>query len=108
MKVRLTNAMNAGNPALVDLGYFLNLYDSRLSQHRATEIQLRQLHGQQVFDTMIYARAAFKETQYACKPITHVKPNSDEAAMIRRLLAEIVTKIHGSMAMMAEKQMATG
>ena len=93
VKVRLQTAIRNGNPDLVDLGYFVNNMDARTSQHRLMEDELRQLNGTQVFETVIYRRTEFQSSQHSYKPITHEKPHSAEADMIRALLVEIIERI---------------
>lgn len=93
VKVRLQTAIRNGNPDLVDLGYFINNMDARTAEHRLMEDELRQLNGSQVFDSVIYRRTEFQSSQHSYKPITHEKPKSAEAAMIRELLVEIVSRI---------------
>lgn len=93
VKVRLQTAIRNGNPGLVDLGYFVNNMDQRTSQHRLMEDELRQLYGSQVFDTVIYRRTEFQSSQHSYKPITHERPGSGEADMIRELLVEIIQRI---------------
>lgn len=93
VKVRLQTAIGNGNSGLVDLGYFVNNMDLRTSQHRLMEEELRQLYGTQVFDTVIFRRTEFQGSQHAYKPITHEKPKSAEADMIRGLLVEIIQRV---------------
>lgn len=93
VKVRLQTAIRNGNSGLVDLGYFVNNMDMRTSQHRLMEEELRQLYGSQVFETVIYRRTEFQSSQHAYKPITHEKPSSAEADMIRELLVEVIQRV---------------
>ncbi|QDV66079.1 ParA family protein [Crateriforma conspicua] len=93
VKQRLHYALRNGNSELVDLGYFINNMDARTTQHRIMEEELRQLYGSQVFDTVIYRRTEFQNTQHAHRPITHESPNSSEAGIIRDLLHEIVERV---------------
>ena len=96
IKVRLADVMQSSNPNLVDLGYFITDYDKRPAFHRSQQRLLRQLYGSQIFDTVVLRRIAFDEEAYSLKPITHVRPGSDESQMIRDLLNEIAHRINES------------
>lgn len=93
VKRRLSRAIAQGNPNLCDLGYFLNMFKSRLAVHKVQHMQIKQLYGPQVFDTVIHERTLFKENAFTRLPITHAKPRSAEAAMIRALMREILDRI---------------
>ena len=93
VKVRLQTAIRNGNSSLVDLGYFVNNMDKRTAQHRVMEEELRQLHGTQVFESVIYRRTDFQNAQHSYRPISYEYPNSPEAGMIRELMLEIVQRI---------------
>jgi len=106
VKVRLQTAIRNGNPSLVDLGYFFNNMDTRTSQHRLMEDELRQLNGSQVFETVIYRRTEFQSSQHSYQPITQEKPSSAESDMIRALLVEIIERIEAYSS--KEKRRAVG
>ena len=89
--------MANGNPSLSDLGYFLNMYNARLALHKVQRSQIEQLYGDQVFDTVVKLRTLFKEAVFTGKPITHVRPRSEEAQMMRSLLQEILERIRKQM-----------
>lgn len=93
VKRRLARAMGDGNPDLCDLGYFLNMYNSRLALHKVQRSQIEQLYGEQVFNTVVKLRTLYKEAVFTGKPITHAKPRSEEAQMIRSLLQEILERV---------------
>ena len=93
VKLRLQMAIRHGNSSLVDLGYFVNNMDARTSNHRVMEEELRQLYGSQVFESVIHRRTDFQSVQHSGKPITHEKPKSAEAEMIRGLLHEVVERV---------------
>ena len=93
MKVRLQTAIRNGNSSLVDLGYFINNMDVRTANHRLMEEELRQLHGAQVFETVVYRRTEFQNAQHSFKPICHENPKSPESEMIRGLMREIIQRI---------------
>ena len=94
--MRLSEVMQTTNPNLVDLGYFITDYDKRLAFHRSQQRLLRQLYGSQIFDTVVLRRIAYDEEAYSLKPMTHVRPKSNEAQMIRDLLSEIAHRINES------------
>ena len=96
IKVRLSEVMQSSNPNLVDLGYFITDYDKRLAFHRSQQRLLRQLYGSQIFDTVVLRRIAYDEEAYSLKPLTHVRPKSNEAQMIRDLLKEVAHRINES------------
>lgn len=96
IKVRLSEVMQSSNPNLVDLGYFITDYDKRLAFHRSQQRLLRQLYGSQIFDTVVLRRIAYDEEAYSLKPMTHVRPKSNEAQMIRDLLSEVAHRINES------------
>ena len=106
VKTRLQTAIRHGNSSLVDLGYFVNNMDARTSAHQVMAEELRQLYGSQVFNTVIHRRTEFQSTQHSYKPITHDKPNSPEADMIRNLLIEIIERVDNFAR--GEKQQAHG
>ena len=93
VKVRLQTAIRNGNPNLVDLGYFINNMDKRTAQHRVMAEEMQQLHGAQVFETIIYRRTDFQNAQHSYRPISYEQPNSPEAALIRDLMVEIIRRI---------------
>lgn len=93
VKRRLARAIAGGNPGLSDLGYFLNMYDKRLALHNAQAMEIRQLYGNQVFNTIVRQRSVYKEAVFTRKPITHARPKSEEAETVRDLLLEIIERI---------------
>ena len=93
VKRRLARAVADGNPDLCDLGYFLNTYNNRYALHKVQRDQINQLYGEQVFGTIIPVRTLFKEAVFTGKPITHARPRSKEAQMIRALLQEILERV---------------
>lgn len=93
VKIRLQTAIRNGNPALVDLGYFVNNMDRRTAHHRIMEEELRQLHGTQVFESVIYRRTDFQNAQHSYRPISYEEPDSPEAEMIQNLMLEIIHRI---------------
>ena len=93
VKVRLQTAIRNGNSNLVDLGYFINNMDKRTAQHRVMAEELQQLHGAQVFETIIYRRTDFQNAQHSYRPISYEQPNSPEASLIRNLMIEIIERI---------------
>ena len=92
-KRQIQDAMQTGNPELIDLGYFLTNFDTRLSIHKAFQFKLRQLYGSEAFNTVIPARKGFKEAIAKKLPITHNSPNSEEAELIRTLFVEMITRM---------------
>ena len=92
-KRQIQDAIQSGNPELIDLGYFLTNFDTRLSIHKAFQFKLRQLYGTEAFKTVIPARKGFKEGMAKKLPITHAAPNSEEAELMRSLFAEMVTRM---------------
>lgn len=91
---RLVNeAMENGNPNLIDLGYFVCNRNTRVGLHKVREDKLRQLYGSQVFDTVVFARNEFRLATEHKKPITEYRPKSGAAQMFRDLAAEIVERL---------------
>lgn len=108
VKRRLAQAMTQGNPELCDLGYFLNMFNNRLALHKVQRSQIEQLYGDQVFETTIKLRTLFKEAVFTGKPITHARPRSAEAQMMRSLLQEILQRIRNQMQRGQERNSKTG
>ncbi len=106
VKIRLQTAIRHGNSSLVDLGYFINNMDIRTSEHRLMGEELRQLYGSQVFETIIYRRTEFQSAQHSYRPITHEKPKSEEAEMIRQLLLEIIERVDSFLQMEKRRAIA--
>ena len=93
IKAEIQTAIRNGNSKLVDLGYIVNNSDTRTAYHRLMERELRQLHGPQVFDTVVYRRTELQVVEQSLLPISHEQPSSREAAMIDSLLHEIIERI---------------
>lgn len=92
-KRQIQDAIECGNPDLVDLGYFLTNYDVRLGIHNAFQFKLRQLYGSEVFNTVVLDRTGYKEAVAKRLPITHDAPNSAEAKLVRTLFAEMLRRM---------------
>ena len=94
---RLVNeAIQNGNPSLIDLGYFVCNRNSRVGLHKKREDMVRQLYGTQVFETVVYAKNNFRLATEHKKPISEYRPKSAEAQMIRDLAEEIVVRLKNS------------
>jgi len=108
VKARLMTAIEHGNPDLIDLGYLVNNLDIRSAKQRAIELKMRQLYGPQVFDSVVYSRVRFEEAAYEYQPITHWRPTSAEADMIRRVQTEVTRRAAGAAQMRNDRIAAVG
>jgi chromosome partitioning protein len=77
------------NPSLVLLGYLLTMFNPRLAIHKAYEGTLRELYGEQVFQTTIPLATDMKEAIALRKPIVAHKPKGASAKAIKALADEI-------------------
>ena len=83
------------NPALTFTGWMVAMRQ-RIALHELCETTLRRLHGDQVFNTVIPAAAAFKEAIAAGKPITHYSPRSAGAKVVRELWQELLNRLQAA------------
>ena len=90
--------MSAGlleNPALTFTGWIISMRQ-RIAMHELCETTMRRLHGETVFQTVIPAAAAFKESIAAGKPITHYSQKSAGAKVVRELWQEVLTRLQAA------------
>jgi chromosome partitioning protein len=80
------------NRRLVLMGYLLTMFNPRLAIHKAYEGTLRDLYGDQVFDTTIPIGTDFKEAIALRKPIIAHKPKGASAKSIKALSDEILSR----------------
>ena len=91
----LLSAGLVDNPALTFTGWMVAMRQ-RIAIHELCEATLRRLHGDQVYQTVIPAAAAFKEAIAAGKPITHYAPRSAGAKAIRDLYQETLARLQAA------------
>ena len=80
------------NPKLQVLGYTLSML-MRNAVNDGYKQTLRNLHGAQIFSNEIPMAAAFKEAIAERGPITHIKPRTKAAKMLRALGGEVEARI---------------
>ena len=80
------------NPHLRMLGYLITLRQ-RLAIHSAYERQLRQLYGDLVFDAPFPMKKDFKEAIAQRAPIHFLKPKSDAAKDVDKIVDEILRRV---------------
>jgi chromosome partitioning protein len=80
-------------PALKLLGHLIIRSDTRLLVHRTYEDQLRRLHGEAVFSTVVPEASAFKVAISCRKPVSHYAPNSKAASVIAALGNEMLHRM---------------
>ena len=81
------------NVRLALIGYLVTMYNKALSVHVTYEGYLRQLHGDDVFATMIPLAKDYKEAVTYRKPIVEHKPRSAPAKAIAALADEFLDRI---------------
>ncbi len=81
------------HPSLRFLGYVLNKFDGRRTMHRSYEENLRKLHGDLVFQTVLRNLGAFAEAQHFSKPINLHDPKSKAAGLARELTNETIQRM---------------
>lgn len=91
----LLSAGLVDNPALTFTGWIISMRQ-RIALHELCETTMRRLHGDTVFQTVIPAAAAFKESIAAGKPITHYSPKSAGAKVVRELWQELLTRLQSA------------
>jgi len=90
--LRIAEASRA-NPRLKFLGFVVNLKKARRTLHQAYEQQLRNLRGDQVFETTFRDLAAFPEAVAESQSVLDWQPKSDAAELLRELGAEVTVRI---------------
>ncbi len=108
VNVQVSNAIAHGNPNLTYLGCFVTNFHIRRAIQKTLELRLRQLYGPQVFNTILKSRPTYEEAQFHYKPVTHYRPKSEAAQLVRELLVEVVTRIQTSTTMMNQQQAKAG
>ena len=88
-----SQAMDRFNPDLELLGYIINMKEKRSSLHNLIEGQIRKLHHENVFATVIPKLSAFSEAIPHQKSVTQHKPKSDAAKAIIALTDELMRRI---------------
>ena len=93
IKARIAAIMASTNPGLSDLGCLLtNVKNTNV--HRSYVRAVRELYGENIFETVIPTRTVFEEAIAARMPVTHYRPKSDIAESFRQALREIGRKIN--------------
>ena len=90
--LRIAEARRA-NPRLSFLGFVVNLKKARRSLHQQYEQQLRDLRGDQVFETTFRDLAAFPEAVTQQMSVLDWEPKSDAAQLLRDLGQEVTMRI---------------
>ena len=98
--VSLTRAIRrvqAGpNPSLRLLGYLVTMFDKRLAVHTSYEADLRAVHGDAVFRTVVPLAKDFKEAVLARKPVGLFRPKSAAAKVVVALSDEMTDRLRGA------------
>ena len=90
----VSQALSCGNPSLRFLGYIVSEFDNnRRADHGPAEDALRARFGRLVFDTVIYRRAKFPQSQGQDEHIFSYAPKSEEAKLIESLAKEVLQRI---------------
>jgi chromosome partitioning protein len=89
----IDQAIGQGNPRLELLGYVINLKEAKPVLHRLTEARVRQLHRQQVFETVIPKAQAYSDAIPYQKPVTDHQPRSAAAKAMQKLARELLARM---------------
>jgi chromosome partitioning protein len=89
----IDHAMQQGNPGLELLGYVINLKEAKPVLHNLTESRVRQLHRQQVFETVIPKAQAYADSIPYQKSVLDHQPRSAAAKTIQKLARELLGRI---------------
>src|SRR5918998_5917780 len=81
------------NTGLTLLGYLVSMYNKSLSVHVTYEGYLRELHGADVFATVIPQIKDYKEAVTYRKPIVEYKPKSAAAKVTAALADEFLVRL---------------
>ena len=81
------------NPGLRRLGHLITRSDRRLLIHRAYEQRVREIYGENVFETVVPEASAFKVSVAARTPVEFDLPRSSAAKLTRELCREILDRI---------------
>jgi chromosome partitioning protein len=81
------------NGRLVLIGYLVSMFNKTLSVHVTYEGFLRELHGPDVFSTMIPHAKDYKEAVTYRKPIVEYKPKSVAGKATAALAEEFLTRL---------------
>lgn len=81
-------------PGLRRLGHLISRSDRRLLIHRAYEQRIREIYGDNVFDTVIPEVSAYKVSVAARVPVEFDLPKSRAAMLTRELSREILDRIN--------------
>ena len=82
------------NPRLKLLGQLISRYDRRLIVHRTYEKKLRQIYGNQVFQTLIPEAAAFKVALSCRKPVPYYSTWCKATKQMKLLGQELIHRIN--------------
>jgi len=89
----INEVVQQANPKLKLAGYVLNMFDRRLSIHKAFEQLVRGRYGADVFRTKLPLLTVFKEAVAARQPVTIYKPKSKAADAVRELATELIERM---------------
>jgi len=81
------------NSGLTLLGYLVSMYNKSLLVHVTYEGYLRELHGEDVFTTVVPQIKDYKEAVTYRKPIVEYKPKSAAAKVTAALADEFLTRL---------------
>jgi chromosome partitioning protein len=91
---RTIRRVQAGpNPRLRMLGYLVSMANKSLAVHTSYEADLRAVHGNDVFTTVVPLAKDFKEAVLARKPVGLYKPKSAAAKVMAALADEILARL---------------
>ena len=84
------------NPQLRLAGYLVTMFNKTLGIHTAYNHQLRNLYGEQVFDSMVPLAKDFKEAVAARQPVSRYKPRSVAAKAIKAVADELIVRVEAA------------
>ena len=90
----IARARDDANASLVLIGYLVTMWNKALSVHLTYENYLRQLHGDDVFASVVPLAKDFKEAVTYRKPIVEYKPRSASAKAIAALADEFLARLN--------------
>jgi chromosome partitioning protein len=89
----LARVRGEANPELRLIGYLISMFNKTLGVHISYEADLRQVYGDDVFETVIPLAKDFKEAVILRQPVGHYRPRSAAAKVIAGLADELLARL---------------
>jgi chromosome partitioning protein len=93
VRAAITAVQAGANPEIRLAGYLVTMFDKRLGIHLAYESKLREMYGNDVFDSVFPRAKDFVEAVSTRLPISHYRPKSAAAKATKAVADELLGRL---------------